>query len=173
MDAEQIEDGDTIFHLNFRSDRCRQLTQAIMVSCNPALAKEYPMWPQNGWTLKNLHNIYLVTMTRFYKEYDGMVFVKDPEIKNTLGKVLADHELRQFHTAETEKFAHVTRYFNGDKQIVYDGEKDVLVPTHKVATYDLDPEMAAEEITNEFLANVLDNDFVVVNFANGDMVGHT
>jgi len=84
--------------------------------------------------------------------------------------VISRHELRQLHLAETEKFAHVTKFFNGDKQIVRDGEKDILVPSHKVATYDLDPEMSAEEIYEQFIAQAKSFDFIVVNFANGDMV---
>jgi 2,3-bisphosphoglycerate-independent phosphoglycerate mutase len=75
--------------------------------------------------------------------------------------------------AETEKFAHTTRFFNGDKNIVYDGEKDILIPSHKVATFDHDPEMSAEEILNVFIKNALNYELVVVNFANGDIVGHT
>ena len=87
--------------------------------------------------------------------------------------MISRHELRQLHLAETEKFAHVTKFFNGDRQIVFDGEKDILVPSHKVATYDLDPEMSAQEIYDQFIAKAKDFDFIVVNFANGDMVGHT
>lgn len=112
-------------------------------------------------------------MTKYYKEYDGNLFLKPMDITHTLGEIISAHELRQLHLAETEKFAHVTKFFNGDKQVVYDGEKDILVPSHKVATYDLDPEMSAEEILNEFLAHAKEYDFVVVNFANGDMLGHT
>ncbi len=173
MDAEQIEDGDSIFHLNFRSDRGRQMTQAIMVSCNPKLAKEYPTRPTNGRTVKNLRDIYFVTMTKYYKEYDGHLFIKPMDVSNTLGEVISKHESRQLRIAETEKFPHVTKFFNGDKYIVYDGEKDIIVPSHKVATYDLDPEMSAEEILNEFLKYGNDYEFIAVNFANGDMVGHT
>ncbi len=95
------------------------------------------------------------------------------EIKNTLSEVISHQELRQLHLAETEKFAHVTKFFNGDRQIVFNGEKDILVPSHKVATYDLDPEMSAQEIYDQYIAYAKDFDFVVVNFANGDMVGHT
>jgi len=95
------------------------------------------------------------------------------DIKNTLPEIISQHELRQLHLAETEKFAHVTKFFNGDQQIVRDGEKDILVPSHKVATYDLDPEMSAQEIYDQFIAQANDFDFIVVNFANGDMVGHT
>jgi len=77
------------------------------------------------------------------------------------------------HLAETEKFAHVTKFFNGDRQIVFDGEKDILVPSHKVATYDLDPEMSAQEIYDQFIDHAKEFDFIIINFANGDMVGHT
>jgi 2,3-bisphosphoglycerate-independent phosphoglycerate mutase len=166
MDAEQIENGDTVFHLNFRSDRARQMTQAIMVSCKPSLAKEYTARPHNGFTLKHLHDVYFVTMTKFYKEYDGPLFIKESDIKHTLGETISRAEGRQLHIAETEKFAHVTKFFNGDKQIVYDREKDILVPSHKVATYDLDPEMSAQEIFNQFATNAKNFDFVLVNFAN-------
>jgi len=87
--------------------------------------------------------------------------------------VISRQELRQLHLAETEKFAHVTKFFNGDKHIVFDGEKDILVPSHKVETYDLDPDMSADEIYDQFVTKAKDFDFIVVNFANGDMIGHT
>jgi len=170
--GEQIESGDAVFFLNFRSDRARQMTQAIMVSMNPKVGQEYST-RSRGFMIKRLTNIYLATMTKYYKEYDWPRFIKEQEIKNTLSEVISRHELRQLHLAETEKFAHVTKFFNGDKQIVRDGEKDILVPSHKVATYDLDPEMSAEEIYEQFIAQAKSFDFIVVNFANGDMVGHT
>lgn len=169
---EQIESGDAVFHLNFRSDRARQLTQAIMVSIDKKNAQEYPT-RDRGFMIKKLSNIYFVAMTKSYKEYEWPVFIKEQDIKNTLSEVISHHELRQLHLAETEKFAHVTKFFNGDRQIVFDGEKDILVPSHKVATYDLDPEMSAEEIYNQFIAQAKAVDFIVVNFANWDMVGHT
>lgn len=169
---EQIESGDTVFHLNFRSDRARQMTQAILVSMNPKLADSYPT-RNKEFTLKRLKDVYFVAMTKFYKEYDWPVFIKEVDIKNTLAEVISQHELRQLHLAETEKFAHVTKFFNGDRQIVFDGEKDILVPSHKVATYDLDPEMSAQEIYDQFVEHAKEFDFIVVNFANGDMVGHT
>ncbi len=168
----QIESGDAVIHLNFRSDRARQMTQAIMVSMDPKKAEEYPTWNKD-LMVKKLDNVYFAAMTKYYKEYDGPVLIKEQEVKNTLAEVISHHELRQLHLAETEKFAHVTKFFNGDKQIVFDGEKDILVPSHKVATYDLDPEMSAQEIYDQFVMNAKDFDFVVVNFANGDMVGHT
>ena len=169
---EQIENGDAVFHLNFRSDRARQLTQAIMVSMNKKIAEEYPTWDR-WFMIKRLSNVYFAAMTTYYKEYEWPVFIKPMDIRNTLSEIISHHELRQMHLAETEKFAHVTKFFNGDKQIVFDGEKDILIPSHKVATYDLDPEMSAQEIYDEFIHKAKDFDFIVVNFANGDMVGHT
>ncbi|MDD3262424.1 MAG: 2,3-bisphosphoglycerate-independent phosphoglycerate mutase [Candidatus Absconditabacteria bacterium] len=172
MDGEQIEDGDAIFFLNFRSDRARQMTQAFVASMNPEKTKNY-IDRNSRFMTKSLRNIYLSTMTKYYKEYEGNVFVKPFNIKNTLGEVISHNERKQLHVAETEKFAHVTKFFNGDKHIVYNGEKDILVPSHKVATYDLDPEMSAQEIYDEVIGNAKSYDFTVVNFANGDMVGHT
>ncbi|AHB40957.1 hypothetical protein P148_SR1C00001G0147 [candidate division SR1 bacterium RAAC1_SR1_1] len=172
MDGEQIEDGDAIFFLNFRSDRARQMTQALVASMNPEKTKNY-IDRNSKFMTKSIRNIYLATMTKYYKEYDGNVFVKAFDIKNTLGEVVSSNEKKQLHVAETEKFAHVTKFFNGDKQIVYNGEKDILVPSHKVATYDLDPEMSAQEIYDQLIENIKSYDFTIVNFANGDMVGHT
>jgi 2,3-bisphosphoglycerate-independent phosphoglycerate mutase len=148
------------------------MTQAFVASMNPEKTKN-SIDRNSKFMTKSLKNIYLATMTKYYKEYEGNVFVKEFDIKNTLGEVIANNEKKQLHVAETEKFAHVTKFFNGDKQIVYDGEKDILVPSHKVATYDLDPEMSAQEIYDELIGNIQSYDFTVVNFANGDMVGHT
>ncbi|HBB03633.1 TPA: hypothetical protein DCZ39_01855 [Patescibacteria group bacterium] len=170
--GEQIESGDTVFNLNFRSDRAREMTQALMVSMDKKVAAEYPTRDRH-FLIKRLDDVYFVAMNTYYKEYEGNTFMDQPDIKNTLAEVISHNELRQLHLAETEKFAHVTKFFNGDKHIVFDGEKDILVPSHKVATYDLDPNMSAEEIYMEFSKQAKDFDFVVVNFANGDMVGHT
>jgi len=148
------------------------MTQAIMVSIDKKNAENYSTRDKN-FMIKRLSDIYFVAMTTYYKEYEGNLFIKPMDIKNTLSEVISHHELRQLHLAETEKFAHVTKFFNGDRQIVFDGEKDILVPSHKVATYDLDPEMSAQEIYDEFIHKAKDYDFIVVNFANGDMVGHT
>jgi 2,3-bisphosphoglycerate-independent phosphoglycerate mutase len=169
---DQIESDDAVFHLNFRSDRARQMTQAILVSMDKKNAERYPTWSKEFMT-KKLDNIYFVAMTKYFSEYQANLFIKPMDIKNTLSETISRHELRQLHLAETEKFAHVTKFFNGDQQIVFDGEKDILVPSHKVATYDLDPEMSAQEIYDQFITHAKDFDFVVVNFANGDMVGHT
>jgi len=172
MDWEQIESWDAIFFLNFRSDRARQLTQALMVSSNPGESQKYATW-QKTFLTKPLKNLYIATMTKYYKEYEWNIFVKEFDIKNTLGEVISQNEKKQLHIAETEKFAHVTKFFNWDKQIVYNWEKDILVPSHKVATYDLDPEMSAQEIYDQLVEYWLSYDFIVVNFANWDMVWHT
>ena len=170
--AEWIEDGDTVFYLNFRADRARQVTQALMVSQNPKKAELYEKW-SNAFITKSMQNLYLVAMTKYYKEYDGPTFLVPKDINNTLSQVLSDHDLRQFHLAETEKFAHVTKFFNAEKEIVYDWQKNTIIPSHKVATYDLDPAMSAPEILKTLLEESSNFDAFIVNFANGDMVGHT
>ena len=100
-------------------------------------------------------------MTRYYPEYDWPVILPEVDTVNTLWEVIANNDYQQLHIAETEKFAHVTKFFNGNKQVVYYWEKDILVPSHKVATYDLDPEMSAQEIYDQFIANHEWNDFIV------------
>ncbi|MCF7834455.1 2,3-bisphosphoglycerate-independent phosphoglycerate mutase [Candidatus Gracilibacteria bacterium] len=168
VEGEKIANGDSIFFLNFRSDRSRQIARAFMHSID---SKESNT--NFHFITKNFKNIYFVTMTKYYSDYDGYFFIKDDIIKNTLGEIISNNEFRQLHIAETEKYAHVTKFFNGGQQIVYDGERDILVPSSKVATYDLKPEMSAQEIYNQFEKNANGYDFVVINFANGDMVGHT
>ncbi|MDD2870943.1 MAG: 2,3-bisphosphoglycerate-independent phosphoglycerate mutase [Candidatus Gracilibacteria bacterium] len=155
-----VENNDVIFHLNFRSDRGIQLAK-----CFDDL--------EIGFERKKLENIYLCTMTKYYKEYDKYVFIKAKEVNNTLGEILSKNNMTQLHLAETEKFAHVTKFFNGGKQIVYEGEKDILIPSPKVATYDLKPEMSAHEVFETYEKECENFDFTVINFANGDMVGHT
>ncbi|MDP2091060.1 MAG: 2,3-bisphosphoglycerate-independent phosphoglycerate mutase [Candidatus Gracilibacteria bacterium] len=158
--GNKIENNDVIFHLNFRSDRGIQLAKAFD---NVEI----------GFDRKNIQNIYLCTMTKYYKDYNKNVFIKAREVNNTLGEVLSKNNMTQLHLAETEKFAHVTKFFNGGKQIVYPGEKDILIPSPKVTTYDQKPEMSAYEVYNTYRDSLDDFDFTVINFANGDMVGHT
>lgn len=156
-----LKDNDAVFFLNFRSDRAKQLTKVFV--------DENFDW----FETKKLSNLYFATMTKYYKEYDKEFFIKDEDIKNVLWEVLQNAWLKQLHIAETEKFAHVTKFFNGWINSPFENEEDILIPSHKVATYDLDPEMSAEEIYEVFEKNVNNFDFCVINFANWDMVGHT
>lgn len=160
-DRDPIEDGEAIVFLNFRSDRAKQLTRAFA-------DKDF-----NGFERKDFHDIHLATMTRYYPEFTGTVFIEDEKPQNLLGEILAANNIRQLHIAETEKFAHVTKFFNGGRGEPYEGETDILIPSHKVATYDLDPAMSAYEILEAFRKDESEYPFVVINFANGDMVGHT
>lgn len=172
VEGEEMMDNDVVFFFNFRTDRARQLTQALMVSLSKDNAKKYEK-RDSSFTVKELKNIHLVTMTKYFQEYDGETFLAEKQITNTLSEILSLHDLRQLHLAETEKFAHVTKFFNAEKETVYDGQRNILVPSHKVATYDLDPEMSAQEIIDNFQKYGDDFEFFVINFANGDMVGHT
>lgn len=172
LNTESIQDWDSVFYLNFRADRARQMTQALQVSKDKKKSELYEKW-NSSFITKSMPNLYFVAMTKYYKEYDWPTFLSPKDVKNTLSEVLSNHDLRQFHLAETEKFAHVTKFFNAEKEIVYDWQKNILIPSHKVATYDLDPEMSAEEILQTLLQESQNFDTFIVNFANGDMVGHT
>ena len=170
--SEWIENWDSVFYLNFRADRARQMTQALLVSQDPKKAELYEKW--NKWFItKHMPNLYFVAMTKYYKEYDWPTFLVPKDIKNTLSEILSNNDIRQFHLAETEKFAHVTKFFNAEKEIVYDWQKNTIISSHKVATYDLDPAMSANEILSTLLEESKNFDAFIVNFANGDMVWHT
>lgn len=172
VEGEAIDSDDAVFFFNYRTDRARQFTQALMVSMHPEEVDKIATWG-SGIMIKELHNLYLATMTKYYREYEGDTFLEEKDIKDTLSEVLSRHDIRQLHLAETEKFSHVTKFFNAEKEIVYDGQKNILIPSHKVATYDLDPEMSAQEIYDTFKENINNFDFFIINYANGDMVGHT
>lgn len=156
-----VEDGDGILTINFRSDRMRELVSALGDS------------RFSGFERKML-NVNLVTMTEYDKSFNYPVLFKKNVPKNTLAEVISKKGLRQFHTAETEKYAHVTFFLNGGIDEPYMNETRVLIPSADVKTYDLKPEMSAIEVGQAVL-NAMDDeyDFVVVNFANGDMIGHT
>ncbi|MCF6330220.1 MAG: 2,3-bisphosphoglycerate-independent phosphoglycerate mutase [Sulfurimonas sp.] len=156
-----IEDGDSILTINFRSDRMRELVTALGDSSF------------SGFEKKPL-NVNIATMTEYDKSFNYPVLFKKDVPKNTLAEVVSAKGLRQFHTAETEKYAHVTFFLNGGIDEPYTNETRVLIPSPDVKTYDLKPQMSALKV-GEAVLNAMDDeyDFVVVNFANGDMVGHT
>lgn len=159
--GKQVSENDAVFFLNYRSDRARQMTQAFT-------GQDF-----EGFKKEEIKNLYFATMTKYYPEYSENVFVADTTPKNVLAEVISNAGLKQMHLAETEKFAHVTKFFNGGKHEAHEWETWELCPSHKVETYDLDPAMSAYEIRDVFVEKAAQNDFTVVNFANGDMVGHT
>lgn len=156
-----FEDGDSVLTVNFRSDRMREMVSAI--------------GDENfsGFEKKHM-KVSLATMTEYDKSFSYPVLFSKEAPKNTLAEVISNNGLRQLHTAETEKYAHVTFFLNGGIDEPYNNETRVLIPSPNVRTYDEKPEMSSVEVGDAVL-NAMDDayDFVVVNFANGDMVGHT
>ncbi|NJO84652.1 MAG: 2,3-bisphosphoglycerate-independent phosphoglycerate mutase, partial [Blastochloris sp.] len=177
--------GDAIIFYNFRPDRGRQLTRAFVQEDFDQYVQEHykqqasegqPMpdeiW-QRGDRIENLH---YVTMTRYEKDVPVNVAYLPQEVEHPMARVVSEAGLQQFHIAETEKYPHVTFFFNGRREQPFEGEARVLVPSPKeVATYDLQPEMSAERVTQELLKAIESDkyDFIIVNYANPDMVGHT
>ena len=159
----QIKEGDVVLFFNYRTDRGRELTNAL--SQND--------FPEFG--MKKL-DLYYTTITQYDKSFKGInVIYNNDNIKNTLGEVLSKAGKKQLRIAETEKYPHVTFFFSGGQEAPFEGESRILRNSPKVATYDLQPEMSAYELT-EALCEDLEKgqtDFVCLNFANGDMVGHT
>ncbi len=159
-----IQDGDAVIYFNFRGDRGRELTRAVV---EPAF---------EGFDRgRRLTDLYFVTMTRYEADLPVQVAYKAMEVEVPLAKVISDLGMRQFHIAETEKYAHVTFFFNGRREEPFPGEDRELVPSPKVPTYDLKPEMSAYEVADELTRRIGTGgyDFVVANFANADMVGHS
>ena len=153
--------GDGVIFANFRNDRVRELSKAI------GFEKFDEFERSRG-------HFEVVTMTEYDSSYPFEVIFKSEIPKNTLPEIISKKGLKQFHTAETEKYAHVTFFFNGGVEEPYENETRVLIPSPKVATYDLKPEMSAKEVGDAVLKAMDEEyDFIVVNFANGDMVGHT
>jgi len=159
----KIAEGDVVICFNFRTDRGRQITQALTQID----------FPENEMSKLDLH---YVTMTSYDESFEGInvVFEKD-NLKNTLGEVLAKKGKSQIRIAETEKYPHVTFFFSGGRETEFEGEKRILCPSPKVATYDLKPEMSAYEIKDAIIGELKKGevDFICLNFANPDMVGHT
>ncbi|OHD84279.1 MAG: phosphoglycerate mutase (2,3-diphosphoglycerate-independent), partial [Sulfuricurvum sp. RIFCSPHIGHO2_12_FULL_44_8] len=156
-----FKESDAVLMLNFRSDRMRELTTAVGDSAFNGFKREFVP-------------THLATITQYDKNFPyPVLFPKDAPI-NTLAEVVSKAGLRQLHTAETEKYAHVTFFFNGGIEEPYENETRVLIPSPQVKTYDMQPQMSAPEVGNVVLKAMDEGvDFVVVNFANGDMVGHT
>ena len=158
---EGVEEGDAVIMANFRSDRAREITAAL----GDASFSEFER------TFTPLH---IATITKYDASFPYPILFPKEAPKNTLAEVIADAGLSQVHTAETEKYAHVTFFFNGGIETPMEGESRVLIPSPNVKTYDLQPEMSAPEV-GDAVRTAMDEsyDFIVVNFANGDMVGHT
>ena len=160
----RIEEGDVVIFFNFRNDRAKELTQVLT---------QQDMTDEGMHTVKGLQ---YYCMTPYDASFTGVhiLFPKE-NVEDTLGEYLSRMGKKQLHTAETEKYAHVTFFFNGGRETPFDGEDRILVPSPKVATYDLKPEMSAYEVKDKLVGaiNTQEYDFIVVNFANGDMVGHT
>jgi 2,3-bisphosphoglycerate-independent phosphoglycerate mutase len=158
---EGMQEGDAVLTVNFRSDRMREMVTALA-------SNEFSEFERKAI------NINLATITEYDKSFTYPVLFRKEAPKNTLAEVISNNNLRQLHTAETEKYAHVTFFLNGGIDEPYANETRVLIPSPNVKTYDMKPEMSAAEV-GEAVLNAMDEeyDFIVVNFANGDMVGHT
>jgi 2,3-bisphosphoglycerate-independent phosphoglycerate mutase len=176
----QIRDEDVCININFRADRARQITRV--------LARESGLNGQGGRNLEGWEaldeqiprtelpkNLYYLCMTQYDKLYELPLVIPPESMDNILANVLGQHQLRNLRVAETEKFAHVTYFFNGGIEVPFPGEDRTLIPSLKVATYDLAPEMKAEAIGDTIVRAINDTafDLVVANFANADMVGHS
>ncbi len=159
----KIEEGDVVISFNFRTDRARQITQALTQQD----------FPEQG--MKKM-SLYYLTMTEYDETFNGVrVMYRNENLVNTLGEVLEQEQKKQIRIAESEKYPHVTFFFNGGRETPFEGENRILCPSPKVATYDLQPEMAAEDIRDKIIPELESKsaDFICLNFANPDMVGHT
>ena len=161
-----LQDGDALVFMNFRADRARQITRTFV---NPD--SEFSVFTRE--VQRKLCS--LVMLTQYAADINTDCAYPPADLTNTLGEWLSKKGLTQLRISETEKYAHVTFFFNGGREQPYEGEDRILVPSPKVATYDLKPEMSAFEVKDKLVAaiNEAKYDFIVVNFANGDMVGHT
>ena len=158
-----IKDNDSIIFMNYRADRAIQLSQSF-------LEPEFSNFPR-----KSIKNFFFVGMIEYKKDFPKNVVFPKQYIHLPLGKVISDHELRQLRIAESEKYPHVTYFFNGGMNISYEREDRIKIPSPQVATYDMKPEMSIEEVSKTLIERIQTNsyDFILLNFANPDMVGHT
>ena len=158
-----MKDGDAVICFNFRTDRCREITQVLTQTDMPELG------------MKKL-DLYYTTMTEFDHSFKNVkVVFENDDLKNTLGEILQQQHKTQIRISETEKYPHVTFFFSGGRELAFEGEKRIMIPSPRVATYDLQPEMSAFEVTAAILPEIENKtaDFICLNFANADMVGHT
>jgi 2,3-bisphosphoglycerate-independent phosphoglycerate mutase len=158
---QRIRDGDVVFFFNFRADRARQLSRAFLFD------------DFKGFDRQVHPKVHFVTMTEYDITFPCPVAFQQQTLDNILGKVVSEAGKKQLRIAETEKYPHVTYFFNGGVEVPFAGEDRVIVPSPKVATYDLKPEMSALEVTTEVVNRLKEYDLVILNFANPDMVGHT
>ena len=160
----RIEEGDTVIFFNYRNDRAKEITIVLT---------QQDMPEQGMHTIPNLH---YCCMTPYDSSFTGLhiLFPKE-NVENTLGEYVSSLGMKQLRIAETEKFAHVTFFFNGGREAEYPGEDRILIPSPKVPTYDLQPEMSAPEVTKALVEAIGKEkyDFIALNYANGDMIGHT
>ena len=160
----RIGEGDAVIFFNYRNDRAKELTVVLTQQDMPEAG------------MHTIPGLQYYCMTPYDANFKGVYILFDKEnVENTLGEYVSKQGMKQLHIAETEKYAHVTFFFNGGCETPYEGEERILVPSPKVATYDLQPEMSAYEVKDRLVAEINSEkyEFIVVNFANGDMVGHT
>ena len=158
-----IKEDDAVICFNFRTDRCREITQVLTQTDMPDAG------------MKKL-DLQYTTMTQYDHSFKNVnVVFENDDLKNTLGEILQQNKRTQIRIAETEKYPHVTFFFSGGREIPFEGERRIMIPSPKVATYDLQPEMSAYEVTEAILPELKNKsaDFVCLNYANADMVGHT
>jgi 2,3-bisphosphoglycerate-independent phosphoglycerate mutase len=159
----KIKEGDVVISFNFRTDRCREITEVLT-------QKDMPEFGMHKLDLN------YTTLTQYDQSFKNVhVVFKNDDLKNTLGDILAQNKKTQIRIAETEKYPHVSFFFSGGREVPFDGEKRIMIPSPKVATYDLQPEMSAYELTTAIIPEIENKtaDFICLNFANADMVGHT
>ncbi len=160
-----IDDGDALIFFNFRADRARQITRALAL-------EEFAEFERDA---DHPEDLYYVCMTEYDEDFDLPIAFPPMTVENGLGEILSREGLKQLRIAETEKYAHVTFFFNGGEEKELEGEERVLIPSPQIETYDTQPEMSAPEVTEKVLELIDEEDFdvIVLNFANPDMVGHT
>jgi 2,3-bisphosphoglycerate-independent phosphoglycerate mutase len=161
--ATVIKNGDSVILFNFRTDRPREITQVLSQTD----------MPEFGMKKLSLHFTTMAEYDKTFKNID-VIFETD-NLNNTLGEIMQKNKKKQIRIAETEKYPHVTFFFSGGREVPYDGEERILIPSPKVATYDLQPEMSAIELTDAIVPQIENEtaDFICLNYANADMVGHT